>query len=439
MTNFMALRDIAPPDEIQNDFGPQDCLVVFGELFARGYANGIVDEAQKRGMKLVFSTVGRRGERDELRPLTHEELNEKALQPIINIPLEAGFDLEPDSQGQRPVDQLQGLKLSEWDKAKINWDSLNESRSRATERFRQNLRHYLKELQPHIESSRHVVFVHTMAGGVPRAKIAMPAMNRVFKGHGDRYASSEEFWGSDLGRFCAANFEDVTANTFAHLVELSTELRESLQRRGGRVSYVAYGYHGTEVLMGQDYKWQSYSPYLQGFAKLKLEGLAQEAWTQGVRATVFNAPEILTNSSSIFLGVEVSLYPLLGALQKESGQDERVQLFLKSCQSLLKPEHSFEEIMDYTGKYFSSETIQKWSQFAIWPQHNGPEQMALMREVSSHLINMHRDSKQMMTAELSELVFRATGLAMIQETFQPKQPVWWMGHDLVARLAPRLF
>ncbi len=434
MTELRALREIPDTD----DYGPQDALVVFGELFQRGYANGLVDEAKKRGMKVIYSTVGRRDEANQLRLLSAEEIGEKAQNPLINQALEAGFDLEADSQGRTPVDQLQGLKLSEWDKVKMDWSSLEQSRSFGVKRFRENLELYLNDLRSHLEGCRHVIFLHTMAGGVPRAKIAMPAMNRVFKGFGDRYASSEEFWSTDLGRFCAANFEEVTANTLAHLVELSAPLRQELRAAGGRVSYLAYGYHGTEVLMGSQYRWQSYSPYLQGFAKLKLEEIAQEAWESGTQVTVFNAPEILTNSSSIFLGVEVSLYPLLGALQKEVSEDPKVQALLSKAASLLKEEGALEEVMDYTQKYFESEVIQRWSRFELWPQHNGPEQMALMREASTHLIHLHKDSRELMTAELSELVFRSCGRLMIQEAFAPRQAVWWLGHDIVARTAPQV-
>ncbi|MFA7634012.1 MAG: hypothetical protein WCX90_10260 [Thiohalomonadaceae bacterium] len=43
-------------------------LVLFGELFGRGYANGLIDEARKSGMTILGVTVGRRDENDQLRP-----------------------------------------------------------------------------------------------------------------------------------------------------------------------------------------------------------------------------------------------------------------------------------------------------------------------------------------------------------------------------------
>ncbi len=411
---------------------PGDVVVIFGELFSRGYVNGLVNEAEKLGMKVIYSTVGRRDENFKLRPLSHEELQEKD-QPLINIPLEAGFDLEPDDSGRTPCDQLHGLKLSEWDKAELDWNSLQISRQRGRDSFRQRVRAYISELEKHIPETANVLFVHTMAGGVPRAKIVLPAINRVFKGSGDRFASSEEFWQSELGRICDQSFLDVTAETYSHLIELTADLRFRVEGKGQRVAYVAYGYHGTEVLVGEKYQWQSYAPYLQGFAKIALEDVARKSLPKGVRASVYNAPEILTNSSSVFLGVEIALYPLLGALENEANGEPQVLALIEKALALLKPEFTLPKLMDFTGNYFSSPVIKEWSKFDIWPQHNGPEQMAKMRVASTDLINMHKDPKQLMTAPLSEIVFTACGRLMLSQSWEPKQPVWWLGHDLVAK------
>lgn len=111
MQPFKPLRDIPT-----NSYSGKDVLVVFGEVFARGYVNGLIDEAKKTGMKVIYSTVGRRDENEQLRPLNANELAEKD-QPLINVPLECGFDLVKSSKGQSPADQLKGLKLSEADKA----------------------------------------------------------------------------------------------------------------------------------------------------------------------------------------------------------------------------------------------------------------------------------------------------------------------------------
>lgn len=415
-------------------FGQGDVLVVFGEVFARGYVNGLIEQARKLGLKVIYSTVGRRDENDQLRALTHEELTGKD-QPLINVPLECGFDLEKSTAGLTPCDQLKGLKLSETHMAKLDWAQVDDSRKRGRESFRVRVREYLAELDKAIPKGAKVLFAHTMAGGVPRAKIILPVMNRVFKGHGDRYASSEAFWEDTLGKFCAMNFMDVTANSFADLIELSQPLRDRVKQEGGDCGYVAYGYHGTEILIDGAYTWQSYAPYLQGFAKLELEQIAVRAMQMGVKASVYNAPEILTNSSSIFLGVEVALYPLLGAFQRDGAGHPLTKDLLNACQSLLKPEHSLTEILSLTNGYFTSDIIKnRWSKYPAWPQHNGPDQMELMRTTSEKIIDMHKDEKQLLTARLSEIVFQACGKAMMFNALNPGQPVWWIGHDLVVKL-----
>lgn len=430
MQNFTPLRQIRS----DSGYGTTDVLVIFGEVFARGYVNGLIDEARQAGLKVIYGTVGRRESDGGLRPLNAEELAGKDG-PLINVPLECGFDLEPSSQGQTPVDQLRGLKLSEWNQARLDWAQVEESRRKGRESFRTRVREYMAELEKLIPPDANVLFAHTMAGGVPRAKIIMPVMNRVFKGHGERYASSREFWDGELGRFCDQSFMDVTANSLADLIELSAPLRQRASSRGKHVSYVAYGYHGTEILIDGAYAWQSYSPYLQGFAKLELERIAAQAGREGIEACVFNAPEILTNSSSIFLGVEVALYPLLGALKKEGSDAALTVELLRDCQNLLKPEHSIDEVLEITGRYFTSPITRRWTDFPAWPQHNGPEQMEQMRTTSEKILSMHKDEKQLLTARLSEIVFRACGKTMLYEAMKPRQNVCWIGHDLVAKAA----
>lgn len=410
-----------------------DVLVLFGELFSRGYANGIVEEAQRLGMTIIRSTVGRRdgsGSSNPLRALNAEELV-PIPQPFINVPLEAGFDLDPDSTGKAPVDYMTGFKMDEWRNIKFNPALLKESRQKGTERFIKNTQAYVQQLEKLIPADANVLFVHTMAGGVPRTKIIMPVMNRVFKGRDDRFISSKDFLESDMGQMAIQNFEDVTAFTYKHLLEQTASLRTKIEKGGHHVSYVAYGYHGTEVLHGNEYKWQTYTPYFQGWAKKKLEDVSTEFAKKGINSCVFNCPEILTNSSSIFQGVEVSLYPLLGALEKEKSPYN--QKILAQCKSLLKPEHSFHEIMEFTHGYFKNSLITSHSHYDQWPQHNTKEQMAYMLDSSDHLIDMHDDPKNLMTFVLSEEVFKSTGTIMLHESWKPHGPVLWLGHDVLAK------
>ena len=431
----MATQPVAGPDykAIKNlsgetHFKQGDYLVVFGEVFNRGYVTGLIEAAEAIGMKVIYSTVGRRERDNTLRPLNQEELKEKA-QPLINIPLEAGFDLEPASDGQSPTDQLKSVKLSSWEAATLNWEHIEESRKKGEQRFKNSVNEYLKELLPMIPQDANVLFAHTMAGGFPRAKVVMPAANRVFKGYGERYFSSQTFWNTGIGKLCDVSFKEVTGQTLQHLIDLTTDFRES--RTETSVSYIAYGYHGTEVMVNGAFQWQSYSPYLQGWAKLHLEQVAKDASKKGINVSVYNCPEILTNSSSIFLGVEVSLYPLLEALDKV-GKSSVVE----KCSQLLKPEYSLQQVKTKTDTYLSSDTIQQWTEFPQWPQHNGPNQMKLMRESSAELIDMHKDNKHLITAELSEVVFKACGKVILDQAMSSKRkPVNWINHDIIADLA----
>ncbi|MBS1969606.1 MAG: hypothetical protein JSU04_04840 [Bdellovibrionales bacterium] len=408
-----------------------DVLVLFGELFQRGYANGLVEEAEARGMTIVRATVGRR-EDGKLRPLTAEE-SANIPKPFINVPLEAGFDLEPDSEGHAPIDQLKEIKLSDWESAKVNFASLEDSRQKAIARFRKNVETFMHELEAHIPAGANVLFAHLMAGGVPRTKIVMPLMNRTCKGTGDRYLASETLWSSDIGKFCAMNFREVTAETLRHLLELSAPLRQKVEGKGGRVAYTAYGYHGTEIMIDGEYRWQTYTPYIQGWAKLDLEKIATDAHAKGINVCVYNCPEILTNSSSIFQGVEVSLYPLTEAIEKECKNNAAGQKIIADCKALLKDGSSLDDIIHIADTYFNRPEIKEHCVFAKWPQHSSKQQLEIMLKASDDLIALHKDEKKLITFELSEVVFKSCGYVMLHDSWKPQVPVAWIGHDLVAR------
>src|SRR4029078_12591793 len=257
----------------------------------------------------------------------------------------------------------------EWNKATIDLAQAEEPRKAGCEDCRARVTQYLTELQKQIPDGAKVLIAHTMAGGVPRAKILMPVMNRVFKG---RDTSSKEFWEGDLGQLCAMSFMDVTANSLADLIELSSGLRDHVAKKGGQVCYVAYGYHGAEIFIAGGDHWQSYSPYLQCFPKIELENISRRAHEAGVKVCVFNAPEILTNSSSIFQGVEVALYPLLGAFRKEAPDHPVTRKLLAECADLLKPEYTLDALIELTDGYFRSDIIQRWTNFGQRHPHNGP-------------------------------------------------------------------
>ena len=415
--------------EIKNiDFDTLDTLVIFGEVFPGGYISGLIQSAQAKGMKVIYSTVGRHDSEGKLRKLNKEEL---ASQPelLINIPLEAGFDMEPSYSGQRPIDLCQEIKLQNWEQASLNKDLMEDSRKKSILSFQDRTQQWLKQLSQVLPDQGNILIAHTMAGGVPRAKILLPVLNRVLKGVGKRFFSSEVFWNSDLGWLCQKNFNEVTAQTYKHLIELSSPLREQLNKNSRQVFYTAYSYHGTEVLIGDQYYWQSYAPYLQGFAKLELEKISKEFFNKGIHTCIFNVPEILTKSSSVFPGVEIPLYTILDALEKEGGK--RGKQIVSQCLKKMT-DKAFNVIKNTTKNYFESEEIKKQSVFEKWPQHNSIEHMEKMLSTSKILAGLHKDSSQRITPFLSEILFSSCGNLILQEMSQAKQPFYWLGHDAIA-------
>jgi len=407
-------------------FKEGDVLFLCGELFGRGYANGIIDEAKAKGMTIIGSTVGRRDSDGTLRPLTGEELAtaEASLGgKIINIPLEAGFDMEPGKDGVAPADRFKGVKPDDWAAVSLDRAEIEASKARGSERFRHNLAAVVAELQGLLPADGNLLIVHTMAGGIPRSRVFMPILNKLFKGQGDRFLSSERFWNSDMGQLCAESFNEVTADTFGYLIEATAPLRERLA-----VRYAAYGYHGCEVLINGVYTWQSYTPYLQGWAKIRLEEIASAAWEKGIKATVYNCPEIQTNSSALFLGVENSLYPLISAL-KAAGETEIV----KECQALLKEGVIIDQLLERANDYLSHPLVVATRDFTSWPQHNSPEQQECMLNASAELIAMSADQKEIVCAVLSRGVFQGVGKLMFDSSFDPQAPVFWLNHDVIAK------
>lgn len=411
-------------------FSEGDVLVLFGELFNRGYANGLVEAAEQKGMKIILATVGRRDENNNLRPLTADEI---ALQkyPVINIPLEAGFDLEPSSKGQTPVDLCKEASLKEWLQFKVDRQQIEESRIKGRERFTKSVQNYVSELKKHLPQGKNILFAHLMAGGVPRSKIILSILNRVFKGKGDRSIPSQEYWESDLGFVTSMSFDEVTSETFRILVEQTAELRKEKQKEGVQVSYLAYGYHGTEIYHDNQLTWQSYAPYLQGYAKMNLEKYAAQFFKEGVSATVYNCPEILTNSSAIFPGVEIYLYSLYNKILEVKNPNEELKNHLLNIKNKLKDEKGSQDFQNLIHNYFTSPALKSFNQFNIWPQHSTKEQMEIMLQTADDLIALHKTDKEIITLDLSECIIKTCGHYMLSESRKPAQPVYWMGHDLV--------
>lgn len=125
-------------------------------------------------MDIVGITVGRRDENNFLRPLNAEELSAAESRlggRIINIPLMAGFDLDAPEGGPTPTDLLAAMTLENWQQEKLDWDYVSQCRTIATKRFTKALSEVMAILDGMIVGGRNVFFAHTMAGGIPKAKV----------------------------------------------------------------------------------------------------------------------------------------------------------------------------------------------------------------------------------------------------------------------------
>lgn len=416
-------------------FRQGDVFVLFGELFGRGYATGLIEAAREAGMTFIGITVGRRDEDGDLRPLTDEELataEENLGGRIINVPLMAGFDMDAPEGGATPTDMLGAMTLDNWQEFKLDWAQVDRCRDVGTARFTAALAEVMEQLDDMIPAGRNVFFAHTMAGGIPRAKAFMAIANRIYKGRGARHLSSQALLDSDLGKLILQNFDEVTANSFEHLLKASAALRARIEGAGNEVRYTAYGYHGTRVLIDGEYRWQTYTSYTQGYAKMRLEGFAKQAWDDGIKATVFNCPEIRTNSSDVFAGIELSLLPLLEALRKEGG-GQFVDDIWQQCQDLLKEGVSLSSLLDTVGAYQLDPAMQPYYNFADWPMPNGKEQVEKTVGTSQDIVALHTDRKALVGDVLSEQVVGATGQLIFGAASDPDGPVLWLDHDLVAR------
>lgn len=427
----IALTQLPQP----HPFRAGDVFVLFGELFGRGYANGLVAQARAAGMTIVGITVGRREADGTLRPLNDEELAAGQANlggQIINVPLMAGFDMDAPAGTPTPTEMLGKLTLKTWANDTLDWDHIAQCREVGVNRFKTALAQVMTTLDGLIPDGAQVFFAHTMAGGIPKAKVFLAIANRIYKGRGERHQSSQVLLDSDLGKLILQNFDEVSANTFGHLIEASAAIRERVQRTGGQACYSAYGYHGTGILIGDQYRWQTYSNYTQGFAKMRLERIAQDAWAQGVRATVYNCPEIRTNSSDIFAGVELPLFSLLRALRRENG-GAWAEAQWQACAELLNEPGALDVVMQRIADFFASDVMQSYDNFAAWPMPNSQGLADLMIGASDDIVGMHKDRNALITDLLSTLVIEASGWLMFNESAQPSGPVLWLNHDVIAQ------
>lgn len=386
-------------------------------------------------MQIVGVTVGRRDANSALRPLNEEELaaaEQNLGGKIINIPLMAGFDMDSPAGEPTPTELLSNLTLKSWTEDKLDWAHIEKCQKVGIARFTSALEQVMSAIDGLIPAGCNVYFAHTMAGGIPKAKVFLAIANRVYKGRGERFMSSQTLLDSDLGKLILKNFDEVSANTFEHLIQASTTIRNRVEASGGQVRYSAYGYHGTEILIGEDYVWQTYTNYTQGLAKMRLERIAETAWGKGIRATVYNCPEIRTNSSDIFAGVELPLIPLLNALKKENG-GVWAEAQWQACRALLADGITLEDTLQRVLDFQTSDVMRPFRNFAAWPMPNSQTQADMTIGTSDEVQKLHKDSKALVTDLLSALVIEATGSLMFRESSEPAGPVLWLNHDIIAR------
>lgn len=410
-------------------------FIIFGEVFPGSYIQGLLAQAKKHNATIIYSTMGRRTSKQELRALNPEELQEKIKELqldnsnlLINIPLEAGFDLEPYKDSNL-VNKINSFNLKTWEDCSIDQEYLSKIKNQARLKFKKQIQKFLIEANKHIpQNTKNIHFIHTMAGGIPRAKLLIAILNRVLKGRGNRFYSSEKFCSTPLGKAALESFKSVTADSFKDLITETAQLRDLWSKQNITTSYTAFGYKGNTLLIREKYQWTAYAPYIQGWAKLELEKIAIDSQKSGIQANVFNCPEVLTRSSKAFSGIEVYLYPVLSSLDQQSsdlilkkiGDLPIIQSLLKQLTSpsltkerftqFFEKDFSFEKLKNLTDDFFLNPNLKKQLQIENWPQHNSPEQMNLMIEKSLELEQYtKKDTKLLLYSHLSTLLIYLAG------------------------------
>ena len=101
---------------------------------------------------------------------------------------------------------------------------------------------------------------------------------------------------------------------------------------------------------------------------------------------------------------------------------------------MLKEGETLAHLLERADAYLSSPILADILDYDTWPQHNTREQAELMLASSAELMGMHTDQKQLVCAELSRIVFLATGRLMVHSSWNPAAATLWLNHDIIARL-----
>jgi len=155
---------------------------------------------------------------------------------------------------------------------------------------------------------------------------------------------------------------------------------------------------------------------LQGSQRDEIANIARRSDRSWCECQRLQGPEILTNSISIFQGVEVAapLYPLLDAFKKEHpiipGPGGS---FWRTVRSLVKPEPTLAELIAITDSYLRFGTSQA-GRLRQWRPHNAPGADGVdARHVTAIIRHEQGLAESILTAALSENRVQAAANAML--------------------------
>jgi len=94
---------------------------------------------------------------------------------------------------------------------------------------------------------------------------------------------------------------------------------------------------------------------------------------------------------------------------------------------------SLEDVLTAADSYLSDPLNAEFRNFGEWPRHNCARQASLMLGFATRILDMNRDQKDIVCAELSRAVFRSVGRLIFDCSWVPSAPVVWLNHDIVAR------